>query len=53
MIRRIATVEPGVDVGTVDDWEWTGPTPEFERWAVELDAPQLAERAAKLAASRH
>jgi 5'-3' exonuclease len=49
LFRRIATVELGVDVGTVDEWEWTGPTPEFERWAAELDAPQLAERAAKLA----
>jgi 5'-3' exonuclease len=50
LFRRIATVELGVDVGTVDEWEWNGPTPEFERWAAELDAPQLATRAAKLAA---
>ena len=50
LFRRIATVELGVDVGTVDEWEWTGPRPEFARWAAELDAPQLAERAAKLAA---
>jgi 5'-3' exonuclease len=50
LFRRIATAEVGVDVGTVDEWEWHGPTPEFERWTTELDAPQLAERAAKLAA---
>jgi 5'-3' exonuclease len=50
LFRRIATVELGVDVGTVDEWEWNGPTPEFDRWATELGAPQLAERALKLAA---
>jgi 5'-3' exonuclease len=50
LFRRIATVDLGVDVGTVDEWEWNGPTPEFDRVAAELDAPQLAERAAKLAA---
>jgi 5'-3' exonuclease len=52
LFRRIATAELGVDVGTVDEWEWHGPTPEFERWTTELDAPQLAERAAKLASAR-
>lgn len=52
LFRRIATVEVGVDVGTVDEWRWDGPTPEFDEWAVRLGAPQLAERAASLAASR-
>jgi 5'-3' exonuclease len=52
LFRRIATVEQGVDVGTVDEWEWNGPTPEFDRWTAELGAPELAERAAKLAAAR-
>jgi 5'-3' exonuclease len=52
LFRRIATVELGVDVGTVDDWEWRGPTPDFDGWAAQLGAPQLAERAASLAASR-
>ena len=33
LFRRIATVEVGVDVGTVDEWEWNGPTPDFDRWA--------------------
>ena len=49
LFRRIATVETDVDVGTVDDWEWTGPTPEFDRVGRRARrAPQLAERAAKL-----
>jgi 5'-3' exonuclease len=52
LFRRIATVETGVDVGTVDEWEWAGPTPAFDEWALELKAPELAERAATLAARR-
>jgi 5'-3' exonuclease len=49
LFRRIATVELDVDVGSVDEWEWHGPTPEFDRWAAELGASALAARAAKLA----
>ena len=30
LFRRIATVELDVEVGTVDDWAWTGPTPGFD-----------------------
>ena len=52
LFRRIATAETDVDVGTVDDWEWRGPTPEFDEWAERLGEPRLAERAATLAASR-
>ena len=52
LFRRIATVETDVDVGTVDDWAWSGPTPEFAEWAERLGEPRLAERAAALAASR-
>jgi 5'-3' exonuclease len=50
LFRRIATVETEVEVGTVDDWHWTGPTPEFEKLAAELDAPNLSARANALAA---
>ena len=49
LFRRIATVETDVEVGTVDDWLWSGPTPEFEAMAERLDAPQLWQRACKLA----
>ncbi len=52
LFRRIATVETDVDVGTVDEWAWTGPAPEFDEWAARLGEPRLAERAAALAASR-
>ena len=46
IFRRIATTETDVEVGTVDDWEWRGPTPEFAGWAERLGEPRLAERAA-------
>ena len=50
LFRRIATVEVGVDVGTVDEWQWNGPTPEFAHWANEIGAPELAAQATALAA---
>lgn len=50
LFRRIATVERDVEVGAVDDWRWTGPTPEFEAWAERLGAPDLWRRASALAA---
>jgi 5'-3' exonuclease len=49
LFRRIATVETEVDVGTVDDWRWTGPTDDFPAVADELGAPELAAAAARLA----
>jgi len=49
LFRRIATAETDVDVGAVDDWAWSGPTPAFDEWAVRLGEPRLAERAATLA----
>ena len=52
LFRRIATAETDVEVGRLDEWAWTGPTPEFEAWAVRLGEPRLAERAATLAALR-
>ena len=49
LFRRIATVDVDVDVGTVDDWHWTGPTPELEAFAAEIGAPGLWEHANTLA----
>jgi 5'-3' exonuclease len=50
LFRRIATVETDVEVGTVDEWRWRGPTPAFEAIAAELNAPNLYDRAVRLAA---
>lgn len=52
LFRRLATLETDVDVGTVGDWEWRGPTDELAAWAERLDAPDVATRAGTLSASR-
>ena len=52
LFRRLATLETDVDVGTVGDWEWRGPTDELAAWAERLDAPDVATRAGTLRASR-
>ena len=53
LFRRIATIETDAPVSTsVDELEWTGPREDFLDLAQRLDAPGLAERAAKLAAAR-
>jgi 5'-3' exonuclease len=49
LFRVIATVVTDVEVGTVDDWEWTGPTEAFADVAARLGAPGLAAYAARLA----
>jgi len=52
LFRQIATVITDIDVGGVDDWRWRGPTAEFESFASDLGAPQLADRAVHLAENR-
>ena len=49
----MATLELDAPVSAnVDDLEWTGPAEDFLEVAQHLDAPGLAERAAKLRARR-
>lgn len=50
LFRRLATVVVDIDVGEVDDWRWTGPTPRFGEVAARLGAERLAERARALVA---
>ncbi|MBI4883022.1 MAG: flap endonuclease [Actinobacteria bacterium] len=50
LFRVIATTALDVPVGTVDDWQWKGPTADLATLAAELGAPELAERAARIAA---
>ena len=52
LFRRIATLELDVEVGTVDDWLWSGPSPVLATFAAELDAPDILARARKLAEAR-
>jgi 5'-3' exonuclease len=48
LYRRLATVERDVAVGSVDDWEWRGPSDDFERLCDFIEAPNAVRRAAKL-----
>jgi 5'-3' exonuclease len=48
----LATLRTDADVGTVDDWEWHGPTPELAAWAARLGADGLVGRAERLAKQR-
>jgi 5'-3' exonuclease len=50
--KRLATVRTDAVVGTVDDWEWTGPTADFRAWCERFGRPRLADQAAALAAAR-
>jgi 5'-3' exonuclease len=49
LFRIVATVDLAVPVGTVDEWRWAGPTPEFDAVCAELGVPALATRARHLA----
>jgi 5'-3' exonuclease len=52
LFRTLATLRTDADVGTVDDWCWCGPTPEFAGWAERLGRPAMVARAEGLAAGR-
>lgn len=51
LFRRIATIRTDVEVGAVDDWRWAGPTGALAAICAELDAPDVIDKAARLAAS--
>jgi 5'-3' exonuclease len=48
----LATLRRDAAVGTVDDWRWHAPTPEFAAWAERLGSPALLRRAEELAEAR-
>ncbi len=52
LFKRLATLHEDAEVGTVDEWRWTGPDPSFDAWAERLGARGMATRAHKLADSR-
>jgi 5'-3' exonuclease len=49
LFREIATVVTDIDVGTVDEWRWSGPTENFGAIADEIGAPDLIGFAKRLA----
>jgi len=48
LFRILATLVDTVDVGTVDDWKWSGPRSEFAQLATKWGVPKLGERAISL-----
>ena len=48
LFRRLAILQTDVDVGTVDDWEWSGPRDELAEWCERLDAPDVLRKAETL-----
>ncbi len=52
LFKVLATLRTDAEVGTVDEWQWTGPTADFPAWCERFGWPQLAEDAAALAADR-
>jgi 5'-3' exonuclease len=52
LFKVVATLRTDGDVGTVDEWEWRGPTPDLAAWARRLGSSSLVGRAEKLAARR-
>jgi 5'-3' exonuclease len=50
--KLLATLRTDAAVGTVDDWEWTGPTEDFPAWCERFGRPRLAKDAISLAATR-
>ena len=52
LFKVLATLKEDADVGSVDDWRWTGPEPSFERWCERLGAGGMVKRAQKLADAR-
>jgi 5'-3' exonuclease len=50
LFRQIATVVRTVDVGQVTQWRWSGPTTDLREIMDHLGAPELADRAERLAA---
>ena len=53
LFRKIATLIRDVPgFGTVDDWEWRGPTDDIEKVCVALGRPKTAERVRRIASAR-
>ena len=50
--KVLATLRTDADVGRVDDWEWSGPAPDFAGWCERFGSPRLAARVEKLAQKR-
>jgi 5'-3' exonuclease len=52
LFKDLATLRTDADVGTVDDWEWTGPRADFPDWCERFGTPRLLTRVETLARTR-
>ena len=52
LFKDLATVRTDAAVGTVDDWEWLGPTEDFAQWCQRFGWPRLAREVSALAIAR-
>jgi 5'-3' exonuclease len=52
LFKVLATLRTDAEVGTVDAWEWKGPTPEFATWAERLGQATLLTKAQAIAKGR-
>jgi 5'-3' exonuclease len=52
LFLTLATLRTDAPVGAVDDWRWTGPTPQLARWSGRLGSPNLVSRAERAAKGR-
>lgn len=52
LFKVLATLRTDAEVGTVDAWEWKGPTPEFATWAERLGQATLLTKARAIAKGR-
>ncbi len=52
LFKRLATLDTSVDVGTVDDWHWAGPAPDFEDVCDRLDALDVLGKVHRIATRR-
>ena len=52
LFKVLATLRTDAEVGTVDSWEWRGPSAGFADWAERLGQPSLSKKADALAARR-
>jgi 5'-3' exonuclease len=50
--KVLATLRTDAEVGTIDDWKWSGPRDDFATWCERLGAPRLLSRAQALAKTR-
>lgn len=48
LFKVLATLRTDVEVGSVQDWRWSGPTDELAAWCDRLDAADVVERVARL-----